>query len=177
MLNWAWRQNKYQLNHIEEKTVNPPQSVPFNRALLHPRYWGKWCVVACLSFIGLLPYRLLDALGTAIGGLGYRFHRQYRRVARMNIDWCFPELSATERDRLLQAHFVAAARCVLMQSVLWWGNREKLVANMAFENREVLDAAVAIGTGDCALLPQLDVGFWRRWNCLALLGGFDVSPF
>mgnify|MGYP000887719237 CR=1 FL=1 len=60
--------------------------------------------VALLWLLHLLPLPLLAPLGRALGSLLYRFGRRRRRVADINIDLCFPELTSDARRQLVREH-------------------------------------------------------------------------
>lgn len=121
------------------------QKTPFRATLLHPRYWKKWSVIAVLSLLNLLPFSVLDALGTAIGSLCYRYYHKHRRVVRLNIDRCFPALSDDEKNHLIKTHFTAYTQSLLMLPLLWWGRGDTLAHRVTLDNRSVLDAALARG--------------------------------
>ena len=59
--------------------------------------------------LGGLPRRLRDALADGFGYLTYRFNAKRARYASVNLAWCFPELSETQRQRLARRHFQAQA--------------------------------------------------------------------
>ena len=51
-----------------------------------------------------LPLPLLALIGQGLGLLFYALGRERRTVARINLGLCFPELSASARERLLRRH-------------------------------------------------------------------------
>jgi KDO2-lipid IV(A) lauroyltransferase len=84
-----------------------------------------------------LPLGLLAPIGEGLGMLLYAFGRERRRVARINLRLCFPELDDRARERMIRAHFRAFGRSILERSILWWssGNRiRKLVRIEGLEN-------------------------------------------
>nr|BFE95090.1 hypothetical protein GCM10020185_56260 [Pseudomonas brassicacearum subsp. brassicacearum] len=54
-----------------------------------------------------LPYPLLLRVGRALGALMYRVAGDRRRIARRNLELCFPQKSAAERKRLLKENFAS----------------------------------------------------------------------
>ena len=91
-----------------------------------PRYWPTWLGIGFLRATCFLPYSAQIRLGKAIGRLGYRVAGSRRAITKRNIELCFPELSAAERDRLAVEHFEALG-CSLMEWALGkWASTEKL---------------------------------------------------
>jgi Kdo2-lipid IVA lauroyltransferase/acyltransferase len=54
--------------------------------------------------IGVLPYWALRKIGTCLGFLAHCLPLMYVRIARRNIELCFPELATVERDSLVRRH-------------------------------------------------------------------------
>jgi KDO2-lipid IV(A) lauroyltransferase len=96
------------------------------RSYWQPRYWPTWLAIGFLRATCMLPYPWQMRLGKAIGRLGHRIAGSRRAIARRNIEICFPELSAEERDRLALEHFEALG-CSLMEWALGrWASADKL---------------------------------------------------
>ena len=113
----------------------------FSRALLAPRYWGKWLSVGVLGLINLLPVRLIDALGERIGKLVYRHYYKHRWQAAQNVAWCFPDWSEDRRDALVRDHCVAYVQTLMLSPVLWWGSRRGLLSRVDYRGIEHLERA------------------------------------
>ncbi|MDX1404750.1 MAG: lipid A biosynthesis acyltransferase [Woeseiaceae bacterium] len=113
-----------------------------------PRYWLTWAGVAFLRLSCLLPYRRQIALGKAIGRLAHRIGAERRAITRRNIELCFPELSAAERDRLALEHFEALGASIMELALARWGNRTELLAMTTVEGghhiQETLDAGFGV---------------------------------
>ena len=70
-----------------------------------------------------------------------------RRIARKNLDICFPELSLGERKALLRRHFESLG-CMLVEMALgWWAPLDKLERLVRIEGTEHLQDALARGNG------------------------------
>jgi KDO2-lipid IV(A) lauroyltransferase len=99
------------------------------RPLYHywaPKYWLIWVGLGLLRLSCLLPYRWQIGLGKAIGRLAHRFAVERRAITRRNIELCFPELSADERDRLALRHFAALGASLMEMALGRWASAEKL---------------------------------------------------
>ena len=72
-----------------------------------PNYWPLWVGFGFLRVCCLLPYKAQIKFGELIGRLAHRIGATRRAISRRNIELCFPELSATQRDQLALEHFEA----------------------------------------------------------------------
>ncbi len=95
-----------------------------------------------------LPFRVLLVLGRVLGGLTRHLPGERRRVARRNLQLCFPELDDTARTRLLGAT-LADLGMMLVEFALAWMGSERCIANVpcAIEGLEHLEKCRAQGRG------------------------------
>jgi len=75
---------------------------------------------ALFAWFGGLSPRARARIGRILGWLAVRLIRPRVRIARRNLELCFPELSLLARKRLLHAHFHALAQSVVDRGVLWY---------------------------------------------------------
>ena len=118
-------------------------------------------LVALLWLIHLLPLRAIATLGEGLGLLLHFFGRRRRKIASLNIDWCFPELDTAGKKRLVKAHFKALGRSMLERTVFWWGSRERLSRLIRVEGEDKVHALRAAGRPVILLAPHfvgLDAG-------------------
>lgn len=83
------------------------------------------CLLAPLLFLPLrgiarLPWSWLAPLGGALGCLLGRLLPARRRIARRNIELCFPDLDARDRARLLDANLRATGIGIIETLVAWF---------------------------------------------------------
>ncbi len=93
-----------------------------------------------LWLLHFLPLRLLAPIGQAIGMLGYVLIKSRRQVARVNLELCFPELDAQQRERLLRRHFRCFGRGIVESGIAWWSRVERLRRVVRIEGQAHLDA-------------------------------------
>lgn len=104
--------------------------------------------------LGLLPYPVLWALGTAFGYLGYYLAGSRRRVALRNLEICFPDLAAGERRRMLRRHFGYLGEAAFGQGLIWGASRRRLQRLVRVVDRGRVDACIAEGRPVIVLVPH-----------------------
>ena len=90
--------------------------------------------VALLWLIHFLPFSVISAIGRGLGTLA--FYLGQARVAGINIDACFPDVSEPERRRMLKAHFAYVGESVLCLGLLWWAPAERIARLVQVEGAE-----------------------------------------
>lgn len=73
-----------------------------------------------------LPLPLLGRLGEALGSLLFLIMAPRRRITRINLRLCLPELSHQQRERIARQHFQDYTRSILERGILWWGSERRL---------------------------------------------------
>lgn len=92
----------------------------FLRTYLHPRYWVTWFGLGILWLLVQLPYPLIRALGSKAGQLSRRFLKRRESIARRNLELCFPQMSDSERERLIAENFVSLGMALLETGMAWF---------------------------------------------------------
>ena len=98
-------------------------------------------IFALMWLVHGLPFRVLARIGDAVGTLLYWLIPERRRVTRINLAKCFPDMAPAERERLARAAFRAFCRSFVDRAVLWWGSPERIKRMVRVEGLEHLDAA------------------------------------
>lgn len=96
--------------------------------------------LATVWLLHFLPFPLLRRIGAVFGWLLFVFGRERRRVARINIGLCFPELDKYQRRHLVRRHFLAFGRSVLERGIIWWGSCERVKRSVRIEGLEHWEA-------------------------------------
>ena len=118
-------------------------------------------VVFLFWLLHFLPLRALATIGNGLGHVLCLLGTHRRNVVNINLEWCFPELSAEQRKKLARDHFRVLGRSVLERSVLWWGSRERLEQMIRIEGAEKIRAQLDAGKPVILLAPHfvgLDAG-------------------
>jgi len=88
-----------------------------------------------------LPFRALAGIGNAVGVALFWIIPERRRVTRINLAKCFPDMPAHERERLARGAFRAFCRGFVDRAVLWWAPPERIKRMVRIEGLEHLEAA------------------------------------
>lgn len=115
--------------------------------LLHPKYWPLWLGLGLLRMLIWLPHSLQMRMGSALGRLIRRLMGSRARVARRNLELCFPQWSEADRETLLQAHFANVGRMVFEIGLAWWGSPQRHQSLARVRGMELIEQARAQGQG------------------------------
>ncbi|MBI2073081.1 MAG: hypothetical protein HYT81_08640 [Gemmatimonadetes bacterium] len=145
-----------------------------------------------------LPMAVIAAIGDAVGAAAFWLIPERRRVTRVNLAKCFPQMDPRERERLARAHFRAFCRSFVERGILWWAPRERIERALAAARVEWRDAPggyglvvqgsrprelpgfaeggfIVQGPGQARLLTHAAVPAGARvWDCCAAPGGKAV---
>jgi KDO2-lipid IV(A) lauroyltransferase len=128
---------------------------------MHPRYWPTWLGLALLYVLSWLPLPVLALLGGALGMLLYVLVPGRRRIARRNIERCFPQLPARAHARITRAHYRGLGQALFDNGIAWWAPAWRLKRLVHFHGRPHFEKARAQHRNVILLAPHflgLDVG-------------------
>jgi KDO2-lipid IV(A) lauroyltransferase len=83
-------------------------------------------LLGLLWLVHWLPLSAQAGIGRAFGALLYRLAGSRRRIARRNLELCFPEKPVAQREALVREHFGWLGRSIVERGLLWWAPRERL---------------------------------------------------
>jgi KDO2-lipid IV(A) lauroyltransferase len=83
-------------------------------------------VFAFMWLVRFLPLTVLARVGALTGSMLFWLIPERRKVTRINLQKCFPDQSADQREALARAHFRAFTRAFIEQGILWWSSRERI---------------------------------------------------
>lgn len=92
----------------------------FDKSLLHPRYAPGWLGLGVLWLLVQLPYPMLHTIGSALGKMARPFLKRRERIARKNLELCFPQMSASARDLLIEQNFVSMGMGIIETGMAWF---------------------------------------------------------
>lgn len=130
----------------QKKQIKPKSSLvydtSFKLAYLKPEYWGVWVSIVFLWLFMFLPGSLLDGMANKLGDLIRSINKKRRRIARKNIDLCFPELDDEEKKELIRRNFRHQARSILYYGIIWWAPKFILKKRIVFQGQENIEASL-----------------------------------
>ncbi len=151
----------------------------FQASLLGPKHWPTWLLLALMFTINLLPFRVQMFIGRMIGKLLYVAFKSRRKIALRNIELCFPEKSAAEREIIVKRNIENTGIAMLETTIAWWWPDWRLRSLTKLKGYEHVEQAVAQGKGVLLLMAhslhlELDgrifgmthegIGFYRPHN-------------
>jgi Kdo2-lipid IVA lauroyltransferase/acyltransferase len=143
--------------------------------LAGPRYWPTWIGLGVLRVLSWLPLPLAAAIGAGLGMVLYCFHGPRRRVVRINIERCFPQLPRAQQRRIVRRHFRAFGQSVMNIPVAWWASPRRLRRVVRLRGRRRVDEALVAGRNVILLAPHflgLEIGGVRLSLDSALVSVF-----
>lgn len=145
----------------------------FTLNLLHPRYWLVWVGFGFWRLLIQLPYSWQMAMGRGLSRLVWRLAKRRRRIAKRNLELCFPEKPEAERDALAKANIESTILAFFETGMSWFWPRWRLRRLYSVSGLEHLQAAQERGQGVLLLAmhaTHLDLG----GNLLCLSHSFDA---
>jgi len=149
-----------QMASIEQTSLSADQLISL-RQFLGPRYWLTWLGLALMWCLAHLPFPLQIKIGQALGLLSYCFARSRRHIGKVNLDLCFPELSAQQRKRLLRRTFLSNGIGAMEVAMSWCRDPADFQNRVSISGLEYLQQASAQGKGVllvCAHFATLEFG-------------------
>ena len=112
----------------------------FQVTFLHPRYWLTWLGLSIFRLLIMLPYPVLLIMGKCVGLLIYRVGGLRRRIARQNLELCFPELTVDKRTALLREILINHGIALFEIGMSWWWPKERFCRLIQLEGLENVEA-------------------------------------
>ena len=117
---------------MKSQDGSPDQSLSFltlklSKSSLAPQYWTSWLWLIFLRFTALLPLAWSRVLGAGLGLLMMTTNKKRRRIARINIEMCFPKLSLREREHLLRRHYIVHGQSYFDLAYLAWASERRIL--------------------------------------------------
>ena len=132
--------------------------------MTHPVVW-------LMRALAPWPLALLRALGWFLGHVLFALARTRRRIVRVNLSLCFPQLSALERWQMARRHFVLVAQALLDRAWLWHGSRDQLLQRLQLQG----DVAPLLGDTPVVMFAPHFVGLDAGGSALTQLLGVHMA--
>ncbi len=118
-------------------------------------------LLACfLRLVSIMPLRLIMIAGDMLGSLAYRIPNRNLRLAKRNIELCFPELEPARRELLVRDIMRSTVQTFLELGWFWYRKPERLYGLIRnIHGLELLQQACEAGRGVLLAAPHL--GCWE----------------
>ncbi|MDO6763733.1 LpxL/LpxP family Kdo(2)-lipid IV(A) lauroyl/palmitoleoyl acyltransferase [Agarivorans sp. 1_MG-2023] len=118
--------------------ISPPK---LGAASLHPKNWGAWILIGFMFSISLLPFRIQHYLGLGIGRLAKKLLKSRVHITRRNLEICFPDKSAEQREQLVEGCFKHLGHSVVDTANAWFWPQWRFAKHFKVEGAEHLNKA------------------------------------
>ena len=95
-------------------------------------------VFGLMWVLHFFPIAVISRVGSVTGIFVYWLIPERRRVTRINLEKCFPDMNPAARERLARAHFRAFCRSFVEHALLWWAPRDRIERLVRIEGLERL---------------------------------------
>ena len=112
-----------------------------------PRYWPNWLLVGGMWLIARLPIPALFQIGKVFGLLALRFAGKRRHITQVNIEHCFPSLTAEEKKKLVTDNFIHTGIGAVEMALPWLNPKRNIRDRLSVSGEEHLQRAHAMGKG------------------------------
>ncbi|RKF18449.1 LpxL/LpxP family Kdo(2)-lipid IV(A) lauroyl/palmitoleoyl acyltransferase [Alginatibacterium sediminis] len=112
-----------------------------DRSSLHPKHWGMWLLMGIFFSISLIPYSIQGYLARGIGRIAKLALPKRVKIARRNLQLCFPELSNGQIDDLVDENFQHVGYAITDTANAWFWPQWRFERKMEVQGLENLEAA------------------------------------
>jgi KDO2-lipid IV(A) lauroyltransferase len=120
----------------------------FRASLLHPRYWLTWLGMGVWWLIvQLLPLPLQVQLGKILGNVLLKLGGSRPRIASINIEKCYPELSDSEKKDLLRKTMQETAIGFFESGAAWFWPNWRFKGKYDINGKEHIERALKENKG------------------------------
>jgi KDO2-lipid IV(A) lauroyltransferase len=118
-----------------------------SKKFLHPRFWPNWLGLLLMRLSVYLPKALQLFAGHSLGRLMRLFMKDRERVAKRNLELCFPQMPPSEREKLLNENMLTMGMMPIETAVSWWASDKSLEKRVEYHGLEHIQNALAKGKG------------------------------
>ncbi|GIU42989.1 lauroyl-Kdo(2)-lipid IV(A) myristoyltransferase [Shewanella algidipiscicola] len=127
----------------------------FKLSLLHPKLWPTWLAIGVLVIFGAMPARVRDPIARMLAKLVKKVAKKPLRIARANLETCFPEKSQSEISQLLDENIANFVMILLAQSELLIRSSDNLRRRVMLDGFEHVQRARDAGQPVIFIMPHV----------------------
>lgn len=140
---------------MEKANKSHSEFIPeFQKAFLHPKFWGAWLGVGAFAGLAMLPPSIRDPLLGKVGRIAGRFGKSARRRAQINLLYCFPEMPEAARETIIDEMFATAPQAMVMMAELAIKDPQKVMQRVDWHGKEIIDELKQRGENVIFLVPH-----------------------
>ena len=140
---------------MEKANKSHSEFIPeFQKAFLHPKFWGAWLGVGAFAGLAMLPPSIRDPLLGKVGRIAGRFGKSARRRAQINLLYCFPEMPEAAREAIIDEMFATAPQAMVMMAELAIKDPQKVMQRVDWHGKEIIDELKQRGENVIFLVPH-----------------------
>lgn len=125
---------------MEKAKKSHSEFIPeFQKAFLHPKFWGAWLGVGAFAGLAMLPPSLRDPLLGKVGRIAGRLGKSARRRAQINLLYCFPDMPEDDREAVIDEMFATAPQAMVMMAELAIKDPQKVMQRVDWHGKEIID--------------------------------------
>ncbi|PHM60175.1 lauroyl-Kdo(2)-lipid IV(A) myristoyltransferase [Xenorhabdus ishibashii] len=126
----------------------------FHRAYLHPRYWGLWAGVGILAGLSYVPVKWRDLFLAKIGVWVGRKAKSARRRAKINLIYCFPELTEQQHEELIDRMFATAPQSFVMLAEIYLRGAKSTLERTQWHGEDIIQTLETQGVNVIFMVPH-----------------------
>lgn len=140
---------------METHKKNNIEFIPvFKYSFLKPKYWGNWLVIGAMAGMAMLPAKVRDPILGKLGKIAGKIAKSARRRALINLYYCLPELSESQREKTTDCMFATALQAMVMMAELGIRDPAHVRQYVDWHGREIIDMLHANQENIIFLVPH-----------------------
>lgn len=140
---------------MENKQNGQIEFIPtFKNAFYAPRYWGVWMGIGAIAAAAWIPPRLRDPVLGALGRAVGRVAHKARFRAQINLAYCLPEISAEQRETIIDNMFACVTQSTILLAELACRDPQRVQARVRWHGDEWLNRLQEEGCNVIFLVPH-----------------------
>ena len=150
---------------------NPDPKKVASSDYLKPKNWLVLALLVKARFISLLPIKAIQSLGGIIGFLLFCIPSNRKKIAKRNIELCFPDLNEKEQNKIVKDHFTSLGIGFFEVCIARWKSDRSIGKITQIEGLEILQDAVKKDRGVVLLSAH-----FTMLEISAFIGRESIAP-
>ncbi|MPW29477.1 lauroyl-Kdo(2)-lipid IV(A) myristoyltransferase [Agarivorans sp. B2Z047] len=143
-------------------------SISFSKTWLAPKHWDTWLVGGLIILLAYVPVKLRDKIAVAIANRIFNLKalKKRRAIADTNLKLCFPDMTAQQRELLMQKNMQIFAQLILGAGEMSVRSKRYLQNRIVVDGEEHIQSILDNNENFIILLPHTyPVDFLGTYFC------------